>query len=216
MVLVDPSYRHRGIATHLVRQAVDYLTRRSVRTIRLDATPSGRPVYARMGFGADYELVRFHGTAKRTPREPNHPPTGELIGVPAPDAILGLDHRAAGTRRKRLLQRLLREFPSHATAMWRGSQPQGFVLFRPGSEAFQIGPMVALDPQTGMQLGDWVIDEIQGSAVFVDIPLANTPAVEWARARGLIEQRRFWRMSRGQPVVGDPAILWTSSGPEKG
>jgi len=216
MVLVEESCRHRGIATRLVEAAVDHLTRRSVRTIRLDATRFGRPVYARMGFVPDYELARFQGTAERTSQEQQQPLLQGPAGESKCNAIFDLDRRANGTARNRLIRRLLREFPQNAAVTLRESNVQGFALFRPGSEAYQIGPVVALDSPTGMRLGDWAIDQIRGSAFFVDIPLANASAVEWARSRGLTEQRRFWRMSRGQPLGEDPTLLWASSGPEKG
>ena len=45
MVLVDPAVRHQGIGTRLVTHAVAYLQQRELRTIRLDATALGRPVY---------------------------------------------------------------------------------------------------------------------------------------------------------------------------
>ncbi len=216
MVLVHESYRHRGIATRLVQRALEHLTRRSVRTVRLDATPDGRPVYARLGFVADYELARFHGTGKPLRREPSRPFLKGFRDISRPEAIVDLDGRATGVPRTGFLGRLLREFPQQAVAIQQESSLQGFTFFRPGSEAFQLGPTVALNSQAGRALGDWALEQIQESAVYVDIPLANTHAVEWAQSRGLIEQRRFWRMSQGQSVDDDPTILWTSSGPEKG
>src|SRR3954463_5394866 len=42
MVLVDPAYRRRRIATRLMQAALDYLGER-VETVKLDATPDGRP-----------------------------------------------------------------------------------------------------------------------------------------------------------------------------
>jgi len=33
-----------------------------VPTIRLDATPLGRPVYAKLGFVDEYEVTRYGGT----------------------------------------------------------------------------------------------------------------------------------------------------------
>ena len=63
MVLVNEAYRHRGIGTQLMEQALAYLDRKGVATARLDATPLGRPVYERMGFVAEHELVRLEGIA---------------------------------------------------------------------------------------------------------------------------------------------------------
>src|SRR5688572_11538652 len=50
MVLVDPAYRRRGVATALMGAALDHLRRRGVTTVKLDATPAGRMLYERLGF----------------------------------------------------------------------------------------------------------------------------------------------------------------------
>ncbi len=57
MVLVNPENRRCGIATRLIKTALDYLSGK-VRTVKLDATPEGQPVYEslaldRRAFGAD-------------------------------------------------------------------------------------------------------------------------------------------------------------------
>src|SRR5437870_742019 len=44
MVLVEESLRGRGIGKALMHRALDYLDGRRVPTIRLDATPLGRPL----------------------------------------------------------------------------------------------------------------------------------------------------------------------------
>ncbi len=48
MVLVRPDCRRRGLATALMRWAVESLVR--MRCVTLDATPAGRAVYRRLGF----------------------------------------------------------------------------------------------------------------------------------------------------------------------
>jgi ribosomal protein S18 acetylase RimI-like enzyme len=63
MVLVDTEYRHRGVGTRLVQHALSFLDERQIPTARLDATALGRPVYERLGFAAEYELMRMEGVA---------------------------------------------------------------------------------------------------------------------------------------------------------
>ena len=57
LVLVDREARGCGVATALVRHALAWLDSRSVPTVRLDATELGEPIYARLGFTADYGLA---------------------------------------------------------------------------------------------------------------------------------------------------------------
>src|SRR5690348_1859424 len=49
MMLVDPRFRRRGIATALMDRAIAYLRERRVETIALDATDAGRAVYTSLG-----------------------------------------------------------------------------------------------------------------------------------------------------------------------
>ncbi|NLS97200.1 MAG: GNAT family N-acetyltransferase [Planctomycetaceae bacterium] len=212
MVLVDESFRHRGIATQMVEHALAYLAGRSVTTVRLDATKYGRPVYERMGFAARHDLMRLQGIARPAA------PGSAVDPVHAEDlnAVARLDGRATGTDRSRLLERLVAEHPELAGIARDGQSEGGYVLLRPGANATQIGPAVARAEAAGRALCNWALTRCAGQAVFIDVPVGNPAAIEWARSAGLAEQRRFTRMDRGQPIEEDVQLLWASSGPEKG
>jgi len=55
-VYVLPAYRARGLATRLTQAAVDFLRSRDPLTIRLHASPFGRPIYEKMGFVSTNEM----------------------------------------------------------------------------------------------------------------------------------------------------------------
>ena len=211
-VLVDKAFRGQGIGTALVDHALGYLDTRGVQSARLDATPLGRPVYERLGFVAGYELVRLQGLAPIAARHHQVRPAGSGEF----DAILELDREATGTDRHKLLAHFLRQQPESAYAFVRGSTLPGYLMFRDGLRATQIGPGVALDEEAGRALGDAILARCAGQAVFIDIPTGNTPAIRWADSRGLVVQRPFLRMYRGKPVADRPEQLWASSGPEHG
>src|SRR6266436_1070468 len=59
MVLVEPSERGAGIGTRLLQEELTLLQDDCV---RLDATPLGRPLYARNGFVDEYPLSRMAAT----------------------------------------------------------------------------------------------------------------------------------------------------------
>src|SRR2546422_9978611 len=65
MVLVDPECRGRGIGTRLLAKAIEHLDAARVPTLKLDATPQGRPIYAKLGFVSEYEVERW--VLKRRP-----------------------------------------------------------------------------------------------------------------------------------------------------
>ena len=212
MVLVDAAHRGRGIGTDLMRHALAWLDRRGIATVRLDATALGRPVYEKLGFVGEYELARWAGTAAG----------GELRAeiILAADAqltaIIALDEQATATQRGPLLARLFDEGRDAMRVAGLRGQITGFSGLRVGGRARQIGPVIARDEVSGIALLDAAFVDHQGQAVFLDVPLSNRPAMQWAEKRGLRIQRQFLRMVYGRPVADRPEQIWASFGPEKG
>src|ERR1700759_151747 len=59
MVLVDPSHRNRGVGTALLQRTIEYLDAAGIPTLKLDATPAGKPLYEKLGFVSEYEIDRW-------------------------------------------------------------------------------------------------------------------------------------------------------------
>jgi predicted N-acetyltransferase YhbS len=212
-VLVDIALRGRGIGTRLVEHALTYLEAQGVPTMRLDATPLGKPIYEKLGFSLQYELARFTGTAMggnaSVPRV--QPVLEEQL-----DAIGQLDRQTTGADRRRLIERLFHQEPGRMRAFMGPEYPLGYATLRRGSQATQIGPVVAMTSEAGLALLEAALHDCQGIPIYVDIPLNNAPAMRWAEAKGLTVQRRLARMCRGKPVIDQIPLLWASSGPEHG
>jgi GNAT superfamily N-acetyltransferase len=211
MVLVDEAFRGRGVGRALVAEALAFLDGRGVRSVRLDATPLGRPLYERLGFVAEYSLTRYEGVL---------PPAGPAVAGVEPAQVEDLDELArwdrevTGTDRRKLLSRL---FAEHADA-WRvirAEEAWGFAAARPGADAVHIGPCVATAEAGPLLLAD-AASRYAGQRVIVDIPTANRPAASLAAGLGLAPSRPLLRMGRGEPVAERVAELWASSGPEMG
>jgi GNAT superfamily N-acetyltransferase len=228
MVLVDRDMRGRGIGTKLLKHALDYLKARKIGTIRLDATPAGRPIYEKLGFVPEYELARFEGTVHSVGVSPPVPRKESLgqswWGQPHPTLeatpdvfsdLIEFDHRMTGTDRAKMLRRLFEELPENIRIASQGHQLEGFITLRPGANAVQVGPCIAT-ANAGPSLLCDALDRCEGKSVYVDIPLANECAVEIAQSRGLQVQRCFTRMCLGKRISENVQALWASSGPEKG
>ena len=201
MVLVDPNYRKHGLGTALMNQALAFTGQR---TVRLDATALGQPLYAKLGFVSEYELTRFAGVL------PNN--TGSATTPAALTSVIALDYQATATPRTRLLEALAAENGAHV----RSVGATGYLMDRPGAQAAQIGPSVALDLASGLALLNDAARRLAGKPVMIDIPACNSPAITWVEAAGLKAQRTFLRMRRGPAIVDHPEQIWASSGPEKG
>lgn len=59
MVLTHPDYCRRGFARMLVSRAIEMAHEREVRTIKLDATDQGRPLYESLGFRDEQPVERW-------------------------------------------------------------------------------------------------------------------------------------------------------------
>jgi GNAT superfamily N-acetyltransferase len=211
MVLVEMTARRRGVATSLLKHALDFLDSQGVETVRLDATAAGQPVYERLGFAPEYRLTRYEGAAPQADSEPRTSrATASLLSQ-----IVTLDRRTTGTDREKLLVRLFDESPDAMRVVHRDDELQGFITTRRGANATQIGPCVATSHAGPLLLSD-ALNHWSGRPVFIDVPCDSIVAVEVVEASGLKAQRHFTRMYRGKRLADHPQAIWASSGPEKG
>ena len=213
MVLVDIDSRRKGVATTLLKHALDFLDEKGVKTVRLDATAAGQPVYEKLGFVPEYPLTRYMGTvgASPGPSALMLPPT---IGRQR-RAITAFDRRMTATPREKILARLFEEAPDISRALYREGRVEGYVTGRRGANATLIGPCIATAYAGPILLGD-AFGRCAGQPVFIDVPHDNTPAIEIVEKSGLIVQRHFTRMCRGARIQDHVEAIWASSGPEKG
>jgi GNAT superfamily N-acetyltransferase len=229
MMLVDAACRGRGIGKALMLHALEFLQGNGVCTIRLDATPLGKPLYEKLGFANQYTLHRYQTILPS-------PLSGEGPGVRATDCQIGskgcqthtlatfgnlsqlvdLDEKVTRTDRGKLLERLAVEFPDMLRVVTDRENVEGFIAARPGSRAIQVGPCIALNQEAGRLLLTEAFDRFAGKELYLDVPEKNTGAMKCAEMAGLQVQRSLLRMCRGLPVEEDVQSLWASSGPEMG
>jgi ribosomal protein S18 acetylase RimI-like enzyme len=217
MVLVDGSLRGRGIGTALVRHALAHLDQTGVRSVRLDATPLGQPLYEKLGFEPEYVLQRYEGVLPPASGNwPRHEPSATRAARPEDYPLLcEFDSTIAGADRSKFLVRLFREQPDALRWMGEPSEAAGYATVRLGSDALQLGPCAANGDAGGILLTD-AARRHAGKRAVLDVPLTNVAAVALAERLGLEPRRRLQRMFRGLAVGGDATMMWASSGPELG
>jgi ribosomal protein S18 acetylase RimI-like enzyme len=211
LVLVDPACRRRGVGRALLERTLAFLDGRGISSVRLDATPLGRPLYERLGFAAQFELARFEAVL---PPAAGAAPAGVVpVTRGRWDELAGLDRAVTGTDRRKLLVRLFEERPDEVRAVEGPGGLLGFMTARPGARAVQLGPCVG---EAGALLLAEACHRYAGRMVYLDVPEDNRPAVRLAGEVGLEVQRRLTRMCRGESVCEMLELLWAGSGPEKG
>jgi GNAT superfamily N-acetyltransferase len=217
MVLVDAALRGRGIGRALLDHALAFLDERGIPSVRLDATPLGRPLYQTLGFVEEYTLIRHEGVLPAAGTAVEHADKITVCELRAEhrERVLQLDRQITNTDRQVLLRRLFAEAPQEWRVALQGEEVLGFAAARAGSRAWQIGPCLAT-VEAGPRLLSAAWRRHAGQRVFADVPADNSAARAAVQAVGLGPQRPLYRMGRGPRVSERTAQLWSSFGPEKG
>ena len=197
----------------LLDQALAYLDRQGIETVKLDATPKGRSLYLTRGFAEEYEIERWEGTAtpqKETGMRQIRP--DDIRRVCACDAVL------FGGDRARLLTALWQEAPDYTAVAYSGSEVSGYFFGRTGRRARYLGPWVAGgNRELEQQLLVEFLNRSGGERVFVDICLAHPDARSIVEAVKFSPQRKLTRMYRGpNRHPGRPSMICAIAGPEFG
>lgn len=214
LMLVAGDLRGQGIGRRLMERALEYCDACGVRSVRLDATPLGEPLYRKLGFRDDFLLTRHAVDA--APLLPPLPRTEAIVSLDASrlDSIRQLDHCATGIDRSRLLEMLVHENPAAGRCLLQEGRIMSFLLERPGTHGRQLGPCEG-DASAVRLLHD-AICRYSGRALIVDTPDSHSASREFLTRAGFTPRRPLLRMTRGPSVDEHPEQIWASFGPEKG
>jgi predicted N-acetyltransferase YhbS len=213
MVLVDPEFRRLGIATRLMRLALNRLIEMGVATVKLDATPDGRLVYENLGFKEESLIERWEGVAgeKAVDCSP--------LDISAHQEALNLDRDAFGEDRSKLIEMLIEDSyvtPVVATAAT-DRRLTGYALARRGNLAAYVGPVVTSIADAATVLLDGLLSQMSGQRVYVDLNTNFGGGREILATRGLVKQRDLIRMSYGKRnEAGSSPSIFGIAGPEVG
>ena len=218
MVLVDPSYRGRGIGTRLLEQTIEYLDALRIPCIKLDATPQGRPLYEKLGFLPEYEIERW--TLQRPPVQVTAPSdAGGLAGFPSSllEEILETDRDLFGANRSFLLKSLHQQTPGLTAGITSEGKLQGYTFGRRGSFADHLGPWMANDDSVARTLLERFLISSTRDVLIVDWLKSNMVAGQLLRSFGFSYTRPLTRMYRGENAYpGRAERLCAILGPEFG
>ncbi|WP_167618265.1 GNAT family N-acetyltransferase [Maribellus sediminis] len=215
MVLVDKNFRGRGISKDLLSALFEKLEH--CNSVKLDATPEGRPVYEKFGFREEYKILRMiHPTGQLTDF-----PTKVMNPAPISDDdlqnIVAYDQIVFGANRKKLIEFLYRENHGNSWMMKAAEQIEGFVLGREGALFYQVGPVSATSNEIGKALIQKSLMELKSKPVVIDVLEDKTELISWLNDLGFIVQRPFYRMFQNEnPYTGIVGNQYLICGPEFG
>jgi GNAT superfamily N-acetyltransferase len=217
MVLVDPGHRSQGIGTKLLEKTIEHLDQRKMPTMKLDATPQGKPLYEKLGFVTEYGIERW------ILRRPPHADAGIAdskrvsLSTAQLESILGRDRDVFGADRGSLLCSLHKEAPHFAMGSWNNGTLRGYTFGRRGSFADHLGPWMASDEAAAQHLLEQFQARTSRENLIVDCLTANRVVVELLQNSGFSYARALTRMYRGpNGHPGNPDALCAIVGPEFG
>jgi GNAT superfamily N-acetyltransferase len=176
MVLTDAAFRRRGFASRLMEHALNFLARRGIACVKLDATAMGQPVYRQFGFEAECAI-------ERRVRQPAGFVEAPPVAPYRYDPELG-DNRSA----------LLESLAKVEAASIPGA---AYAMGRPGSQMRYFGPCVSRTPAAARDLACWFISRHAGEPVCWDLLPDDADVVSIARDLGFERHRELVRMRRG-------------------
>ena len=200
MILTRQSYRGRGFAKRLLTELLKLADQSGIRSVKLDATDQGQPLYEKLGFRNEQPVERWHSTL--TQLSLTSQSSSELSR-----RSLEADLRAFGVDRSSLLQGLSLRGQIFAA-------DESFVMTRPGRLCEYVGPCVATDSATAQALIRAALHE--AGEWYWDLLPANTSAVTLALELGFSPKRRLLRMVRGDDMRGNESNIYALAGFELG
>ena len=216
-VIVKAEYRNRGIATLLMKKALDYLRGKRVQTVKLEAVPEIANLYRKLGFTDEYDSLRFAGTSRH-----HDLPRDSTVKSLTPSLIAEtarFDATYFGADRIRVLSKLYDEFPELCFVERRASGVEGYVMCRRAEFGYKLGPWVCRpeNPEAAKQLLVACLSATEpNSKTFIGTPAPNTTATRILQEYGFTQYSKSIRMRLGRPANDRVTGIFAIGGPMKG
>lgn len=201
MVIVDPRLQGRGIGKRLMRLALRDVAGRSV---MLNATKAGQPLYEKLGFKRIGEVQQHQGVAAQVPalalaRGERLRPVGAGDGK----TLVALGTRAAGFSRGRVMPRLLEA--GKGIALANEEEMIGFAILRRFGRGLAIGPVVAPDVERAKALVSHWVAMHPGKFLRIDVPFSSGLG-GWLEGIGLPNVGTVVTMVKGPAPARDEGV----------
>ena len=214
MVLVAERHRHQGVASALMKEALQRSDELGF-TAGLDATPDGRRVYRTHGFKDLFGLQRFQCARPRPrPVEVGGVSLRELGSIDV-KRVISLDAEVFGAVRPEIMSYLQNAEPRRAVVAKSTGRLVGFALARAGRRALHLGPVTANRAEIAQALVSRALAGFKGT-IMMDVPDHQDRFQAWLTSAGFVPVRPFTRMLRGADELGDPKRAFAVAGPELG
>jgi ribosomal protein S18 acetylase RimI-like enzyme len=215
MVLVDKEFRSKGIGRMLVTNIIDKL--HGFKSVKLDATPAGQPLYQKLGFIEERVLYRMICPSIKSFTKRKNDLTPEPIKPEDFEDIIEFDRHVFGLERKYLIKTILQNYPHKGLLLKRNSKITGFILGRDGIRYNYLGPVFAQSTADAITLISMALESLSKKDIALDVHNDKTEMISWLESIGFNRQRQFARMYLNKnPFRGKVENQYLIIGPEFG
>lgn len=191
-LIVDKPQRGKGISRELMKHAVEYLNKKSAKTMELDGVLPAAPLYRSLGFKDKYLSLRLTRPASAS---------GSDLQACPPDLvneIISFDKALIGINRERVIKHYFKRLPECIFALSnRGIR--AYAMVRPRSDGkTAIGPFVCKTFSDAEKLLDAIIGKFGDRPISIGVPVVNQEAVELAVEYGFLYGQPSLRMYQGE------------------
>jgi predicted N-acetyltransferase YhbS len=193
LVGTHPAVRGRGLATRLSEHFVKWSYTKGCRTVALDASKLGRPIYERLGFQPLGTTVRL----ARMPIQERPDTTVSPVTSATRNQVFAFDAEIFGGDRSTLLEMLMRGHAgSRLVAQHAAGRLTGFLFVQDRL----IGPGAAASPDVVQRLID---DAMANTSQERSLLLPSGSAyLDVLLSLGFVEQQRLTHMRHGDQRIG--------------
>lgn len=195
MVLVDESERGKRYGSAIFDAALAVADASGVKSLGLDASDLGKPVYVRRGFVDEFAIDRRLMIADDRSPSPN--PADRVYDADW-ESLLALDRASCGWDRSALLRRLCSEPGTRCEVVRKGGEVIAYGIRRPGRTAEHIGPVIGRG-EAAKQVIESLASPGGEADVILDTPRYG-PLAGWLEDIGFDVRRELTRMWRGNPT----------------
>jgi len=214
-VVIAAGHRGQGIGGRLVRAALGFSAGRGMRRTALLARERLAGFYSALGFRRDARYIGLGGVPRAAAACPEVVPVTPALLAEA----LVIDREACDEERRRLLQRLGRDFGRYFLVFVEGGRALGFIVGKPGRGLVDVGPWVAARGRPDVaEMLFRALAARAGKRLEVYVPARHRGVLAMLEGMGIqrvatfIEMRRGGRRRRRSPSFDMLAV----AGLEKG
>ncbi|WP_044530319.1 GNAT family N-acetyltransferase [Herbaspirillum sp. B65] len=193
LVIIADALQGRGLGRAMMQQLLRDAGNRSV---LLNATEAGRPLYEKLGFVVTDTLSQHQSNSAKAPLTLAAGVQIRPLRQEEVPALLALDRQASGMDRSTLLQTLL-QF-AEVAVLEQDGQVKGVAMLREFGRGRVIGPVIASNVDDAKTLIAFWVNQYPGSFLRIDVP-GRSGLKPWLQEIGLVCVDDVVSMCRGTP-----------------